>query len=62
MRLIAAGPRDDGAAELSEQFGNGDRDQPEGGPVLPSRARCQAARKAAAARVGRGGALAYSHT
>ena len=31
VRLVAAGPGDDGAAELSEQFGNGDGDQPEGG-------------------------------
>jgi hypothetical protein len=29
--LVAAGPGDDGAAELSEQFGNGDGDQFQGG-------------------------------
>ena len=29
--LVAAGPGDDGAAELSEQLGNGDGDQFQGG-------------------------------
>src|SRR5215469_13660588 len=33
VRLVAAGPGDDGAAELSEQLGNGDGDQLEGGRV-----------------------------
>ena len=31
VRLVAAGPGDDGAAELPEQLGNGDGDEPEGG-------------------------------
>ena len=31
VRLVAAGPGDDGAAELSEQFGDGDGDQSQGG-------------------------------
>ena len=29
MRLVAAGRGDDGSAELPEQFGDGDGDQPE---------------------------------
>ena len=36
MRLVAAGPGDDGAAELSEQLGDGDGDQSQGGGVAVS--------------------------